>query len=285
VFSGAMAQFASRLLPQVPMLVDFVDVDSSKWAQYAPAHRWPLSMAVPSRGRPFAGVRARGGRGRRIAVVFCDAERDGLVPVAGARGGQGPRSIDGQWGGLPSSSVRRTVRQRVDRSRRARCRWCSPGRWTTGRISTGCAGSSSRCCRALVATAGRQLRFYIVGRNPTPQVKALAGPMWWSRARCPMCAATCSTPAPVVAPLRVARGIQNKILEAMAMEQPVVTVLQLRGRHWCNGFPVRCCACRHGARVRAGARLELLLSPETDGRTGARCPAVRVASISAGRRT
>jgi polysaccharide biosynthesis protein PslH len=28
----------------------------------------------------------------------------------------------------------------------------------------------------------------------------------------------------VVAPLRVARGIQNKILEAMAMQQPVVTV-------------------------------------------------------------
>lgn len=43
VFSGVMAQFATPLLPQVPMLVDFVDVDSSKWAQYAPNHRWPLS--------------------------------------------------------------------------------------------------------------------------------------------------------------------------------------------------------------------------------------------------
>jgi glycosyltransferase involved in cell wall biosynthesis len=30
--------------------------------------------------------------------------------------------------------------------------------------------------------------------------------------------------AAVVAPLRVARGIQNKILEAMAMGQPVITV-------------------------------------------------------------
>jgi len=30
--------------------------------------------------------------------------------------------------------------------------------------------------------------------------------------------------AVVVAPLRVARGIQNKILEAMAMAQPVITV-------------------------------------------------------------
>ena len=45
---------------------------------------------------------------------------------------------------------------------------------------------------------------------------------WWSPARCPTCAPTCSTLRVVVAPLRVARGIQNKILEAMAMGQPVV---------------------------------------------------------------
>ena len=44
VFSSTMAPYAHELLPQVPMLVDLVDVDSAKWTQYAPAHRWPLSM-------------------------------------------------------------------------------------------------------------------------------------------------------------------------------------------------------------------------------------------------
>jgi len=65
--------------------------------------------------------------------------------------------------------------------------------------------------------------FAIVGRNPTDAVKALAkqdgvkvtGEVadvrpWLDAAAC------------VVAPLKIARGIQNKVLEAMAMERPVV---------------------------------------------------------------
>lgn len=66
-------------------------------------------------------------------------------------------------------------------------------------------------------------RFAIVGRNPTDAVKALAtvpgvivtGEVadvrgWLAAARV------------VVAPLRLARGVQNKVLEAMAMARPVV---------------------------------------------------------------
>jgi glycosyltransferase involved in cell wall biosynthesis len=65
--------------------------------------------------------------------------------------------------------------------------------------------------------------FAIVGRNPTDAVKTLAkqdavkvtGEVadvrpWLDAAAC------------VVAPLKIARGIQNKVLEAMAMERPVV---------------------------------------------------------------
>ena len=67
------------------------------------------------------------------------------------------------------------------------------------------------------------LRFRIVGRNPTRAVRALAaergvevtGSVADVR---PYLAAA----AAAVAPLRVARGIQNKVLEAMAMGVPVV---------------------------------------------------------------
>ena len=43
VFSSAMAQYAEVTAPdgRTPLVVDFVDVDSAKWTQYAPAHRWP----------------------------------------------------------------------------------------------------------------------------------------------------------------------------------------------------------------------------------------------------
>src|SRR5690606_6420194 len=68
------------------------------------------------------------------------------------------------------------------------------------------------------------LRFHIVGRSPTPAVQALAAAEegvvvsgtvpdvrpWLAHA------------AVVVAPLRIARGVQNKVLEAMAMGRPVV---------------------------------------------------------------
>jgi polysaccharide biosynthesis protein PslH len=68
--------------------------------------------------------------------------------------------------------------------------------------------------------------FAIVGRNPTPAVKALSkidgiivtgavdDVRTWLKAA-----------DVVVAPLRIARGIQNKVLEAMAMAKPVVASL------------------------------------------------------------
>lgn len=40
VFSGVMAQYAP---PGVRRLIDFVDVDSAKWRDYAPEHAWPMS--------------------------------------------------------------------------------------------------------------------------------------------------------------------------------------------------------------------------------------------------
>src|SRR4029453_5003995 len=42
VFSSSMAQYTRNLL-DLPMLVDFVDVDSAKWGQYATTLGWPRS--------------------------------------------------------------------------------------------------------------------------------------------------------------------------------------------------------------------------------------------------
>ena len=70
-------------------------------------------------------------------------------------------------------------------------------------------------------------RFYIVGFKPAPEVQALAGLPGVTvtgaiaDTRDYIAHADC-----IVAPLRVARGIQNKVLEAMAMEKPVVASRQ-----------------------------------------------------------
>jgi glycosyltransferase involved in cell wall biosynthesis len=68
------------------------------------------------------------------------------------------------------------------------------------------------------------LQFYIVGRDPAPAVKKLAAMQgvhvigdvadvrpWYQQAEV------------FVVPLRLGRGVQNKVLEAMAMGKPVVS--------------------------------------------------------------
>ena len=66
-------------------------------------------------------------------------------------------------------------------------------------------------------------RFWIVGAAPTPEVRQLAAlPGVQVTGRVPDTRPYIAAADVVVAPLRIARGIQNKILEAMAMGRPVI---------------------------------------------------------------
>jgi glycosyltransferase involved in cell wall biosynthesis len=67
-----------------------------------------------------------------------------------------------------------------------------------------------------------RLRLTIVGRSPTPAVQALAGEAVRVTGTVPDVRPWLQYAAVVVAPLRLARGVQNKVLEAMAMARPVV---------------------------------------------------------------
>jgi glycosyltransferase involved in cell wall biosynthesis len=68
-----------------------------------------------------------------------------------------------------------------------------------------------------------RLRFIIVGSNPSPLVRALGqDPHMTVTGRVSDVRPYLAHAALVVAPLRVARGIQNKVLEAMAMGRPIV---------------------------------------------------------------
>jgi len=68
-----------------------------------------------------------------------------------------------------------------------------------------------------------QTRFAIVGRNPTPAVNALAEhPGVIVTGEVADVRGWLAAASVVVAPLKLARGVQNKVLEAMAMARPVV---------------------------------------------------------------
>jgi polysaccharide biosynthesis protein PslH len=65
-------------------------------------------------------------------------------------------------------------------------------------------------------------RFAIVGRKPPEAVRRLAGPRTIVTGAVDDVRSWLAAADVVAAPLRIARGIQNKVLEAMAMARPVV---------------------------------------------------------------
>lgn len=76
----------------------------------------------------------------------------------------------------------------------------------------------------LILASHPDARFAIVGRAPTPEVWALGGhPRVIVTGEVPDTRPWLAAADVVVAPLTVARGVQNKLLEAMAMGRPVVS--------------------------------------------------------------
>jgi sugar transferase (PEP-CTERM/EpsH1 system associated) len=80
----------------------------------------------------------------------------------------------------------------------------------------------ARECLPLIRRLHRTAEFWIVGRNPTQAVRKLGAiPGVRVTGRVPDVRPYLRSAGAVVAPLRVARGIQNKVLEALAMAKTV----------------------------------------------------------------
>lgn len=215
VFSSSMAQYAEGL--GVPVLVDFVDVDSAKWTEYAPAHRWPLSWLYRREGeRLLAYERSVAARAERSYFVT-DKETAlfaGLAPECAARCETLGNGVDAEYF-APDA---------------ARASPFAPDE--TPLVFTGAMdywpNVDAVCWFAremLPALRERWpgVRLHIVGRQPAPAVRALVGPAVSVSGTVPDVRPYLQHARVVVAPLRLARGLQNKVLEAMAMARPVVT--------------------------------------------------------------
>jgi sugar transferase (PEP-CTERM/EpsH1 system associated) len=216
VFSSAMTPYAEAL-PDVPMLLDFVDVDSEKWTQYAAAHRWPMSWLYRREGRRLlAHDRAAAQRALRSFFVT-DKEAGlfrGLAPESAA-------TVDAVGNGVNAGFFAPDP-QRASPFDAAR---------PAPLVFTGAMDywPNIDAVTWFVADMLPQLqqrrpglRFYIVGRSPPPAVQALASDTVVVTGTVPDVRPYLQHAGAVVAPLRIARGIQNKILEAMAMARPVV---------------------------------------------------------------
>jgi sugar transferase (PEP-CTERM/EpsH1 system associated) len=215
VFSSSMAQYVERR-SDLAMLVDFVDVDSAKWSEYASAHRWPMSWLYRREGeRLLAHERSVAQRARRSFFVT-DGEAALFRRLAPQSAGSVETMGNGVDAGYFSPDPERASPFEADEL---------PLVFTGAMDYWPNVDAVSWFASDVLPTlrkAWPTLRLHIVGRHPSPAVRRLAGPATLVTGTVPDVRPYLQHAAVVVAPLRLARGIQNKILEAMAMERPVV---------------------------------------------------------------
>lgn len=215
VFSGPMAQYLD-----VPGLacrvIDFCDLDSAKWTQYAAGRSWPMSWLYRREGRRLLAFERRAAAAVDAALFVTEAEADlfrSAAPEVAARVGVMQNGVDADFfspaqGGespYPAGGPVLLFTGAMDY-------------WPNIDAVTWFAREILPALRARL----RGVRFWIVGMNPAPAVQELAAADVFVTGRVADVRPWLAHADVVVAPLRVARGIQNKVLEAMAMAKPVV---------------------------------------------------------------
>lgn len=214
VYSSSMLQFSQGF--DLPMMIDFADVDSEKWRDYATRHGWPMSWVYARESRVLLDVERAGAARARWSVFATENEAELFRRVA-------PESADRAavlGNGVDSAYFEPDVSR--------------PSPFAADEIPLVFMGAMDYWPNvdAVVWFAQEMLprlrerfpamRLHIVGRSPAPAVQQLAGPQVSVTGTVPDVRPYVQHAAVVVAPLRLARGIQNKVLEAMAMARPVV---------------------------------------------------------------
>ena len=210
VFSSAMAQYVSNR-SSLPLLLDLVDVDSAKWTQYATHHRWPLSALYRREGRTLlAFERAMVMRARQSFLVTAQevALFERLAPECAGRVAVSGNGVNAEYFAPDAARASPFADEEIPLVFTGAMDY-----WPNVDAVSWFVAEVMPQLRARWPT----LRFHIVGRNPTPAVNALAGPAVAVTGTVPDVRPYLQHARVVVAPLRVARGIQNKILEAMAI--------------------------------------------------------------------
>ena len=222
IFSSAMAQYVQGV-PDLRTLVDFVDMDSAKWTQYAANHRWPMSWLYRREGaRLLAFERAVA---QRATHSFFVTENETELFFRSAPECKG--RVDAMCNGVDAEFFSPVH--------------AFPSPYPSGEIPLVFTGAMDYWPNIDAVTwfsteilpqmlqRRPDLKFYIVGRSPTPAVMALAGERVVVTGTVDDVRPYLQHARVVVAPLRLARGIQNKVLEAMAMGLPVVVARECGG--------------------------------------------------------
>ncbi|MBM3980987.1 MAG: TIGR03087 family PEP-CTERM/XrtA system glycosyltransferase [Planctomycetes bacterium] len=214
---GAVVASSSALWPYlrdpalraVPAVVDLIDVDSQKWLDFAAAGRAPkkwLYRLEAARVRKLE--RAIAGNVRAVALVSGVEAKVYDSFTFGGAATVATNGVDLEYF-APSTCELQPALAFVGAldylPNEDAAVWFARDIWPA--------------IRARFPAA----EFRVIGRNPTPAVRALAAlPGVNLVGQVPDVRPFVATASVVVVPLRLARGVQNKVLEAMAMAKPIV---------------------------------------------------------------
>jgi sugar transferase (PEP-CTERM/EpsH1 system associated) len=213
VHCSSVAQYVEDV-QGIPKILDFGDMDSQKWLEYAHYKPFPLSLGYTLEGHKMLWAEKRLARKFDLCTATTRAEWETLEGYrTGAATDWFPNGVDADFfcpdpktgGAYDNDTISFIGRMDYYPNQECMQRFCQQV-WPLLRRERG------------------TMKLLIVGADPSPQIKALGA--------LPGVTVTGSVPdvrpyirgsAAMVAPLAIARGTQNKILEAMAMGVPVVT--------------------------------------------------------------
>lgn len=253
VFSSTMAQYLlGGRFAGVRRVVDMVDVDSEKFRHYAEHHSGPLARLYAREARRLLGFE------RRVAAEFAESlfvsESEaalfrGLAPESADRVCHMTNGVDAGYF-APHHALDNPY-----------------GPDEKALVFTGAMDYAANIdavkwfCDQVWPRLRRQVpacRFHIVGARPAEAVRRLA-----EREGVSVSGAVddvrpyLAHAVAAVAPLRIARGLQNKVLEAMAMAKPVVaTPAAMEGIVTADGLEALVEATPEGFASRLGSLLE-----------------------------
>lgn len=214
-FSSAMAQYAPAGMRI--KLMDMVDVDSDKWAQYAPTKPWPLSWLYRREARKLGEWECSVARDFDASFLVSSAEAAHLKRMTT----EAADKIDWFENGVDTAYFQPDPDMTSPYPENATPIVFTGAMdyWPNIDAVTWFAHEIFPKVRDTIPDA----MFAIVGSNPSEAVKALdAQPGVWVTGRVDDVRPYVQHAACAIAPLRLARGVQNKVLEAMAMARPVV---------------------------------------------------------------
>ena len=233
-FSSPMGEYVLRSraseVNNKLLILDFCDLDSDKWRQYSKSSTWPMSWIHAREASLLLKYEAHLNHFFDHSIFISRAEAELFQPYAPRpeRITIVPNGVDHAFFS-PESAPQAPFSSEQDGSRENQE---SPPSRSPVLLFTGAMDYEANvdgvvwfCHTALPELQKRfpGLKMYIVGANPSPAVQRLAGESIIVTGYVEDIRTYYRMADVCVVPLRLARGVQNKVLEALSMAKPVIT--------------------------------------------------------------